>query len=830
MRKLLVLIFLSIELFLLIESANAISKLHVEGRWIKNETNHTIILRGVNKAEFVDDCDGIWMGDTLWKDENVKAELDAMKSWGINAVRVHFSVELWKYDIGPNSGHPASPYCGISTREAIKRLLNFTAERGMYVILDAYSVRCYWTKGDQDPLPFPPYQTSENASEIIGSVDDFVDFWRSVASELKDYPNVIFEIWNEPHNTASANKTDEEAFIDWVNAWNLSVDAIREVGATQPIIFQWGMGVYTNLYEDEETEKVYAKGGYHLRHWMENAIGNLTDPLNNIIYSTHVYRLYGGTGLYQGSARDKYGYRGWPYEHLKEAFEYMGFKWVGDTLNKPLFIGEVGCDLAFTDEEYAREIAAWNNTLSIFNEWGISYTAFWWRNIGVFRLLKDGEPWVPPPTESGQILIDSINPPIFGVLKDKNNNPIQANITVYEKGTERIINENRTNSSGYYGLRVKPGVYDVKFDIPFIPNFSIKLLAVNVFSKLQNIVNYITSFDSNKISFTLDVKGNQTIQIESKRPMRILFNGSEMPSVSSFSDLKNISWYYENSTRKLYLKISSDLKMNCIYECCKNETYYYDKPCPSDQYCENRVCKPKLECPFECCVNEEKYLDKSCPPRTYCSNRTCKSIFIFADDFESGNFDKWNISAEPDTFADIVSDIKHGGNYSARFHVEGSDRRVYANKTLSQPLTTSFTRMYVRFNSTPPANKRWAILNLRTTLYHPELWLWNENGNLKWVLSYKSDGADLYYLNATAPVPRADTWYAVEIKWYSGSGNDGEIRMYIDGVERANATGLDIDLSKLTGIWIEGYSYEDNPNVDIYFDDVAISNITYIGP
>ncbi|MHA1833158.1 MAG: glycoside hydrolase family 5 protein, partial [Candidatus Baldrarchaeia archaeon] len=347
----------------------------------------------------------------MWSDANVKAELDAMKSWGVNCIRCHFSVELWKYDVGPDNGHPASPYCSISAREAMKRLAQFAAEKGMYVIYDAYTVKCYWTGGDQDPLPFPPYQTSPNASAIIANVSEFVDFWRSVASELKSYPNVIFEIWNEPHNRQSvSNRTHEEAFMDWMNAWNLCVEAIREEGATQPVIFQWAMGVYCNLYEDQSTGEIYAGGGttgsLRLQHWLENAIGNLTDPLNNIIYSTHVYRVYGGTGLYQFESRDKYGYRGWPYEHVKTAFEYMGFKWVGDTLNKPLLIGEVGCDLAFTDEEYVREIAAWNNTLSIFNEWGIHYVAFWWRDIGIYKLHNGPPNFIP--TESGEILMAAL--------------------------------------------------------------------------------------------------------------------------------------------------------------------------------------------------------------------------------------------------------------------------------------------------------------------------------------------------------------------------------------------------------------------------------------
>ena len=376
--------------------------LHVEGRYIKNSLNQTVLLRGVNKVEFADDPDGTWMGSTLWTDENVEAELDAMKSWGVNTVRCHFSVELWKYDIGPDSGHPASPYCRISAREAMKRLAQFAAERGMYVIYDAYTVKCYWSGCDQDPLPFPPYQTSPNASNVIANVSEFVEFWRSVARELKDYPNVIFEIWNEPCNSASSNKTSEEAFMDWMNAWNLCVDAIREEGATQPVIFQWGMGVYCNLYEDPQTGEIYALNGYTLHDWLENAKGNLTDPLNNVIYSTHVYRLYGGTGLYQGSAKDKYGSYGWVYEHIRTAFEYEGFVWAQETMKVPLFIGEVGCDIDWTGDEYTRELAAWNNTLSLFHGWGIHYCAFWWRSIGVFR-LHTGAPNFDP-TTGGEIL------------------------------------------------------------------------------------------------------------------------------------------------------------------------------------------------------------------------------------------------------------------------------------------------------------------------------------------------------------------------------------------------------------------------------------------
>jgi aryl-phospho-beta-D-glucosidase BglC (GH1 family) len=379
-----------------------ISPLHIDGRYIKDSFGNTIILRGINKVEFADDPDGIWMDDTMWKDGKVKAELDAMKSWGVNVIRCHISVELWKYDIGPNSGHPASPYCAISAREAIKRLLTFAAEKGMYVILDGYSIRCYWTGAEQDQLPFPPYQRSPNASEVIGSVDDFVEWWRSIAAELKGYPNVIFELWNEP------NRNDPPtAFNEWLNASQQCINAIRNEGATQPIIFQWQMGVWCNVYEDENGEP-FAAWGDHLHGWLETAIASLHDPLGNLIFSTHIYRVYTGLGHYiTQSVIEKWGSE-FPYDytHIKVALEHMGIKWAGETLNVPLIIGEIGADMDWSETELQHEMIAWNNTLTILNEWGVHYTAFWWREIGSFR-LHSGSPDFTP-NEAGRILISNI--------------------------------------------------------------------------------------------------------------------------------------------------------------------------------------------------------------------------------------------------------------------------------------------------------------------------------------------------------------------------------------------------------------------------------------
>lgn len=57
------------------------AELHIDGKYIKDSQGNIIYLRGLQKVEMADDPDGSWMGNPYWSDANVKAELEAMKSW-----------------------------------------------------------------------------------------------------------------------------------------------------------------------------------------------------------------------------------------------------------------------------------------------------------------------------------------------------------------------------------------------------------------------------------------------------------------------------------------------------------------------------------------------------------------------------------------------------------------------------------------------------------------------------------------------------------------------------------------------------------------------------
>jgi aryl-phospho-beta-D-glucosidase BglC (GH1 family) len=354
-----------------VQAATMPSALHTEGRYIKDNSGNTIYLRGLQKVELADDPDGTWNGNAIWSDANVKAELDVMKSWGANTVRCIQSIDNWKYDLN-------TPYSSISSRDAVKRLLTFAGERGMYVVFTGYRVTNYFNGGGQDPLPYPPYQTSQGASSVITSKQDFVNWWADVANQLKGYPNVMFEIWNEP--TGNGNAAQE-----FFGVQQQVINAIRGTGAQNLILAQWDMGSWTDL----------DYGGGSTMDWISQA--NLVDPLNNLVYVTHLYREYGQTGIYSTSAsQSKWGTNhAYDYNELKRAFQAEKIDWVLNTLNKPMFVTETGANMDHGGNEANYEQQALTNELKIFNEWGINYIVHWFREIGIFRLHTGAPNFTP---------------------------------------------------------------------------------------------------------------------------------------------------------------------------------------------------------------------------------------------------------------------------------------------------------------------------------------------------------------------------------------------------------------------------------------------------
>jgi hypothetical protein len=254
----------------------------------------------------------------------------------------------------------------------------------MYVIFTAYRVTNYFNGGNQDPLPYPPYQTSSGAGSVITSKQDFVNWWADVASNLKGYNNVLFEIWNEPI-------ADGNAAQEFYGVQQQVINAIRGTGAQNLVLAQWDMGSWTDL----------DYGGGSTMDWVNTA--KLTDPTNNLVYVTHLYREYGQTGIYSSQAsQSKWGTNhAYDYNELKRAFTAEKIDYVLNTLNKPMFVTECGANMDKSGAEANYEQQALANELKIFNEWGMNWIVHWFREIGIFR-LHTGAPNFTP-TAGGQV-------------------------------------------------------------------------------------------------------------------------------------------------------------------------------------------------------------------------------------------------------------------------------------------------------------------------------------------------------------------------------------------------------------------------------------------
>jgi Cellulase (glycosyl hydrolase family 5)/FG-GAP-like repeat len=151
------------------------------------------------------------------------AAIAAIAAWRVNAVRVPLNEDCW---LGINL--PASnPYIGVAYQQAIVGFVQALNNAGMYVILDLH-----WNA---------PGTSIANQQQPMADLDHSPTFWSSVATTFKEFPGVIFDLYNEPYvsswgcwqNGCSVSTSDGT----WLTAGMTQlVNVVRATGATQPIM------------------------------------------------------------------------------------------------------------------------------------------------------------------------------------------------------------------------------------------------------------------------------------------------------------------------------------------------------------------------------------------------------------------------------------------------------------------------------------------------------------------------------------------------------------------------------------------------------------------
>jgi hypothetical protein len=365
--------------------------LNVVGSSLVNLQGDSVILHGVNAFAFTDAPGGFWYGSLhnnydayLAGSTQLNAQLDAIKSWGGNCIRVLTAAQYWI----DNTGNTRQIYQDFATR---------CAQRGIYVIYEGWMVEA---NGQQNDLPYPPYTPGQGTDPgaVIGSEQDYINYMTSEAQILKDYPNVILGMWNEP---VLANTTVE---ANWFNVVQRAITSMRATGCNNVILVQDGYGTSVNLnWYTLPPNPPFEAAGQNALDWIENY------PLSglNIAYQTHLYdsiQTSGDYGVYPG-----YGSNNVTYDQVMLGFQYMWFQYVTQTLHKCLIIGEIGCLTSLSGQAQTDEYNTFNNYLMALNNLSIGYTA-WTFRVGVpYALISSDYPTYTP-TTAGTILKNNIAP------------------------------------------------------------------------------------------------------------------------------------------------------------------------------------------------------------------------------------------------------------------------------------------------------------------------------------------------------------------------------------------------------------------------------------
>jgi hypothetical protein len=320
-----------------------VGPLSTSGNQILDANGIPVILRGVtiNRMKAIPEIE--------WAPQLNDASFDAMRSWGINAVRLALGQQLW-----------LETECEYSPKYAsyVDTVVERITSRGMVAILDLH----YNTR--KRCMPARMWRMADQGS---------LDFWRAVSSRYKTNPLVAFDLYNEPHDITWQQWRYGGMLIDGGVTWKAAgmqqlYNAVRSTGA-ENLVYVSGNGWATKAPPDE-----YLIAGY------------------NIVYSTHRY-----TCVHEPPPKCTTPN---PYDPAPPGQRLS--RWESFLLRNPVQINEFGWPKPSTNgATFYRNVITWAESQ------GVGWIAHTWDDLGDdprFALLKD---WVTfDPTPIGTVVRD----------------------------------------------------------------------------------------------------------------------------------------------------------------------------------------------------------------------------------------------------------------------------------------------------------------------------------------------------------------------------------------------------------------------------------------
>ena len=301
----------------------------VQGNHLIDANGHTLQLRGVDVSglEFAP-IDGS-PGPDGWGGQ--KPNLSAIAAWKANALRIPLNEASYLgytcYDPPNGTAHNPDPMGDY--KQLVKQIVTDATAQGWYVILDLHKNAPKGTVNG-NLVEIAPESATQNQ---MADADNSVAFWTAIASDFKGYPNVIFDLFNEPYfDNVVAPSGVSGANVAWTILRDGGTNTLF-YGANTTFTQNWtsaGMQALVNAVRATGATNVVMSAGVSWAQdnsqWVQFAP---SDPLKQLALSWHAYPMYGAAFGSPGYTNPGFA---------------QGYAWAQAVLDAgyPIIIGETG--------------------------------------------------------------------------------------------------------------------------------------------------------------------------------------------------------------------------------------------------------------------------------------------------------------------------------------------------------------------------------------------------------------------------------------------------------------------------------------------------------
>jgi aryl-phospho-beta-D-glucosidase BglC (GH1 family) len=261
----------------------------VQGANFVNAAGQIVQLRGVNFSGYESVAIQGWDPSDPTGAQGGQAggpDWAAIKGWKANVVRLPLNEASWlDYSCTDTSGVVHNPDPGNNYKSSVEASVAAANAAGLYVIIDLH----WAAPGTACPM----------LQDQMADADHSLAFWTSIATQFKNNPSVMFELFNEPFFDFDFTGNDWQYMMQGTGGTFSGYPATSTAGNWQNVTQAWSIASYQamiNAVRATGATNVVLVGAMtyseDLSSWLAY---KPSDPLNQMAATWHAYPTYGTT-------------------------------------------------------------------------------------------------------------------------------------------------------------------------------------------------------------------------------------------------------------------------------------------------------------------------------------------------------------------------------------------------------------------------------------------------------------------------------------------------------------------------------------------------------